>query len=79
MGGISQLLKKHVFIAMLAQHVASELRMRLWTLRSRTDRNTPSRFKIDFGKSEYNGFFGYNGYNGFLTDFSVFDRIMKDF
>ncbi len=36
-------LKKHVFTAMLAQHVASELRMRLWTLRSRTDRNTPSR------------------------------------
>ncbi len=36
-------LKKHVFTAMLAQHVASELRMRLWTLRSLTDRNTPSR------------------------------------
>ncbi len=36
-------LKKHVFTAMLAQHVASELRMRLWTLRSGTDRNTPSR------------------------------------
>jgi hypothetical protein len=36
-------LKKHVFTAMLAQHVASELRMRLWTQRSRTDRNTPSR------------------------------------
>jgi hypothetical protein len=36
-------LKQHVFTAMLAQHVASELRMRLWTLRSRTDRNTPSR------------------------------------
>jgi hypothetical protein len=35
-------LKKHVFTAMLAQHVASEIRMRLWTLRSRTDRNTPS-------------------------------------
>ncbi len=35
-------LKKHVFTAMLAQHVASKLRMRLWTLRSRTDRNTPS-------------------------------------
>ena len=28
-GGISQVLKKHVFTAMLAQHVASELRMRL--------------------------------------------------
>ena len=35
--------KKHVFTAMLAQHVASELRMRLWIQRSRTDRNTPSR------------------------------------
>ncbi len=65
-GGISQVLKKHVFTAMLAQHVASELRMRLWTLRSRTDRNTPSRLKIDLGKSGYNGFFCYNGYNGFL-------------
>jgi hypothetical protein len=40
-------LKKHVFTAMLAQHVASELRMHLWTLRSQTDRNTPSRLKID--------------------------------
>ena len=56
-GGTSQVLKKHVFTAMLAQHVASELRMRLWTLRSRTDRNTPSRLKIDLGKSGYNGFF----------------------
>ena len=63
-GGTSQVVKKHVFTAMLAQHVASELRMRLWTSRSRTDRNTPSRLKIDLGKSGYNGFF-YNGYNGF--------------
>ncbi len=39
---VAQGLKKHVFTAILAQHVASELRMRLWTLRSRTDRNTPS-------------------------------------
>ena len=31
---VSQELKKHVFTAMFAQHVASELRMRLWTLRS---------------------------------------------
>ena len=54
---VAQGLKKHVFTAMLAQHVASELRMRLWTLRSRNDRNTPSRLKIDLGKSEYNGFF----------------------
>ena len=45
---VAQVLKKDVFTAMLAQHVASELRMRLWTSRSRTDRNTPSRFKIDF-------------------------------
>ena len=45
---VAQGLKKHVFTAMLAQHVASELRMRLWTSRSRTDRNTPSRLKIDF-------------------------------
>ena len=55
-------LKKHVFTAMLAQHVASELRMRLWTLRSRTDRSTPSRLKIDLGKSGYNGFFCYKEY-----------------
>ena len=54
---VAQVLKKHVFTAMLAQHVASELRMRLWTLRSLTDRNTPSRFKIDLGNSGYNGFF----------------------
>ena len=64
-GGISQVLKKHVFTAMLAQHVASELRMRLRTLSSRTDRNTPSRLKVDLGKSGYNGLFCYNGYNGF--------------
>ena len=73
---VAQGLKKHVFTAMLAQHVASELRMRLWTLRSRNDRNTRSRLKIDFGKSGYNGFFCYNG---FLTDFSVFDRFITDF
>ena len=64
-GVAHQKLKKHKFTAMLAQHVASELRMRLWTLRSRTDRNTPSRLKIDLGKSGYNGFLSYNGYNGF--------------
>ena len=50
-------LKKHVFTAMLAQHVASELPIRLWTSRSRTDRNTPSRLKIDFRLLKYNGFF----------------------
>ena len=64
-GGTSQVLKKHVFTAMLAQHVASELRMRLRTLSSRTDRNTPSRLKVDLGKSGYKGLFCYNGYNGF--------------
>ena len=50
---------------MLAQHVASEQRMRLWTLRSRTDGNTPSRLKIDLGKFGYNGFF-------IITDKTVF-------
>ncbi len=65
---VAQGLKKH-----------SELRMRLWTLRSRTDRNTPSRLKTDLGKSGYNGFFCYKGYNGFLTDFNVFDRFITDF
>ena len=54
---VAQGLKKHVFTAMLVQHVSSELRMRFWTLRSRTDRNTPSRLKIDLEKSGYNGFF----------------------
>ncbi len=58
-------LKKHVFTAMLAQHVASELSIRLWTSRSLTDRNTPSRLIIDLGQSGYNGFLSYNGYNGF--------------
>jgi hypothetical protein len=66
---VAQVLKKHVFTAMLAQHVASELRMRLWTSRSLTDRNrnTPSRLKHDLGQSEYYGFwiFCCNGYNGF--------------
>jgi hypothetical protein len=62
---VAQGLKKHIFTAMLAQHVASEQRMRLWTSRSLTDRNTPSRLKIDLGQSGYYGFFSYNGYNGF--------------
>ena len=39
---VAQELKKHVFTAMLAQHVASELRMRLMTSRCLTDRNTHS-------------------------------------
>ena len=64
---LAQILKKHVFTAQNFDVVASELRMRLWTSRSQTDRNTPklSEWKIDFGKSGYNGFFCYNGYNGF--------------
>ncbi len=48
---VAQGLKKHVFTAMLAQLVASELRMHLWPSRSLTDRNTPSRLKIDLGQS----------------------------
>ncbi len=60
---VAQILKKHVFTAMLAQHVASELRMRLWTSRSRSDRNTPSRLKIDCRLLKYNVFLSYNGYN----------------
>jgi hypothetical protein len=64
-GVAHQKLKKHKFTAMLAQHVASELRMHMWTSRSLTDRNTPSRLKIDLGQSGYNGFLSYNGYNGF--------------
>jgi hypothetical protein len=62
---VAQGLKKHVFTAMLAQRVASELRMHLWTSRSLTDRNKPSRLKIDLGQSEYYGFLSYDGYNGF--------------
>ena len=64
---VAQILKKHVFTAIFAQHVASELRMRLCTSRSQTDRNTPSEWKIDFGKSGYNGFF-------VITDITGFDR-----
>ena len=67
-GVAHQKLKKHKFTAMLAQHVASELRMRLWTLRSRTDRNTPSEWKIDLGQSGYNGFF--------ITDKPFFYRFL---
>ena len=70
---VAQGLKKHVFTAMLAQYVASELRMRLWTSRSQTDRNTPSRMKIYLGQSGYNGFYSYNGYNGFLLFLPFFD------
>ena len=72
---VVQGLKKHVFQAMLAQHVASELRMRLWTSRSQTDRNTPSRLKIDLGQSGYNGLFSYNGYNGILGFLTVFRHV----
>ncbi len=73
---VAQGLEKHVFTAMLAQHEASELRMRLWTLRPRTDRNTPSRLKIDLGKSGYNVFFVITD---IITDFSFFDRFITDF
>jgi hypothetical protein len=41
---VAQGLKKHVFTAILAQHVASELRMRLWTARSRTTHAFKNRF-----------------------------------
>jgi hypothetical protein len=71
---VAEGLKKHVFTAILAEHVASELRMHLWTSISLTDRNTPSRLKIDLRQSGYNGFL-YNGYNGF----SFFDRFITDF
>ena len=67
---VAQGLKIHVFTAMLAQHVASELRMRLWASRSQTDRNTPREWKIDLGQSGYNGFLSYNG----ITDFSCIYR-----
>ena len=70
---VAQVLKKHVFTAMLAQHVASELRIHLWTSRSRIDRNTSSRLKIDFLLFECNGFLSYNGYNGFWLFLPVFD------
>ena len=76
---VAQILKKPVFTGIFAQHVASELRMRLWTLRSQTDRNTPSEWKIDLGKSGYNGFF-YNGYNvfyRFLTFLTGLKRIFE--
>ena len=53
---VAEVLKKHVFIAMLAQHVASKLRMRLWTSRSLTDQNTPSRLKIDLDNLDITDF-----------------------
>ena len=34
---VAQVLKKHVFTAIFAQHVASELRMRMRTTRSQTE------------------------------------------
>ena len=58
---VAQILKKHVFTAQNFDVVASELRMRLCTSRSQTDRNTPSEWKIDLGQSRNNGFFCYNG------------------
>ena len=74
---LPQVVKKHVFTGMLAQHVVSELRMRLWTLRSRTDRNTPSRLKIDFRLLKYNRFLSYNGYNGFLLFGPVYNGFLS--
>ncbi len=70
---VDQKLVKHVFQAMLAQHVASELRMNFWPWRSLTDRNRPLRMKIDLVQSGYNGIFRYNGYNGFLLFLPFFD------
>ena len=64
---VAQILKKHVFTAQNFDVVASELRMRLWTSRSQTDRNTPSEWKIDLGKYGYIGFF-------VITDITVFYR-----
>ncbi len=54
---VAQGLKNHVFTGVLAQHVASELRMRFCSHRLQTHRNTPSRFKIDFLFFKYNEFF----------------------
>ena len=62
---VAVILKKHVFTDIFAQHVASKVRMRLCTSRSQINRNRPIEWKIDLGKSGYNGFFCYNGYNGF--------------
>ena len=75
---VGQILKKHVFTAIFAQHVASKLRMRLCTSRSQTDRNTPSEWKIDFGQSGYNGFFVITDIT-VLPFFNVFDRFITDF
>ena len=47
--------------------------MRYCCQRLQTDRNTPSRFKIDFLFFKYNGFFCYNG---FITDFFGFYRFL---
>ena len=68
-------LKTHVFTAIFSQHASSELRMHMWTSRSQTDRNTPSRLNIDLGQSGYNGFLSYNGYNGFFLFFYVFRHV----
>ena len=40
---VAQILKKHVFTAQNFDVVASELRMRLWTSWSQTDRNETHR------------------------------------
>ncbi len=66
---VAQILKKHVFTAQNSQHVASELRMRLWTSRSQTDRNTPSEWKIDLENLDITDFF-------VITDITVFYRFL---
>ena len=55
---VAQILKKHVFTAIFAQHVASELRMRLWTSRSQTDRVNG---KSIWDNLDITDFFCYNG------------------
>ncbi len=44
--------------------------MHLWSTRCQTDRNTTSRFTVDFLFFEYNGFLSYNGY---IKDFVIFN------
>ena len=67
---VAQGLKKHVFTAMFAQHVSSELRMHLWPSRSQTDRNTRSGMKIYLGQSGDDGFLVITD----ITDFCCFYR-----
>ncbi len=58
--------KKHVFTAMRLHSMQHRnYACIFWPSSSLTDRNTPSRLKIDLVQSGYNGFWSYNGYNGF--------------